>query len=259
MNTKQVVPALVAVTFLSLIPASEALALQQNATAPKAASAPQPGKTGDDIKRAEDKNATAPAAVRTDEAAPSVADAQKAYDAGSYEEAFIIVEPLAKMNHPEAEYLLGQMYELGRGVKKDSEKALSLFTAAANQGYAAAQAKLGSLHVEGKQDYASAMNWFQKAADQGYALAYSAIGDLYAKGYGVDKNQDKAVEYYKKAAEAGDAAACLRLGRMYEQGEGVKADREEAATWYKKGADLGCTECAVALKNLEQKPSSQPS
>lgn len=259
MNTKQVVPALVAVTFLSLIPAPEALALQQNATEAKAASAPQPGKTGDDIKRAEDKNAPASAAVRTDEAAPTVADAQKAYDAGSYEEAFIIVEPLAKLNHPEAEYLLGQMYELGRGVKKDSEKALSLFTAAANQGYAAAQAKLGSLHVEGKKDYASAMNWFQKAADQGYALAYSAIGDLYAKGYGVDKNADKAVEYYKKAADAGDAAACLRLGRMYEQGKGVKADREEAAEWYRKGADLGCTQCAAALKNLEQKPSSQPS
>ena len=255
MNTKQVVPALVAVTLLSLIPASEALALQQNATEAKAASTPQPGKTGDDIKRAEDKNAPAPAsaAVRTDEAAPTVADAQKAYDAGSYEEAFIIVEPLAKMNHPEAEYLLGQMYELGRGVKKDSEKALSLFTAAANQGYAAAQAKLGSLHVEGKKDYASAMNWFQKAADQGYALAYTAIGDLYAKGYGVDKDQDKAIDYYKKAAEAGDAAACLRLGQMYEQGKGVKADHEEAATWYKKGADLGCTECAAALKNLEQK------
>ncbi|MEI3479588.1 MAG: hypothetical protein V8Q84_11450 [Bilophila sp.] len=69
----------------------------------------------------------------------------------------------------------------------------------------------------------------------------------------MDKDQDKAIDYYKKAAEAGDAAACLRLGQMYEQGKGVKADHEEAATWYKKGADSGCTECAAALKNLEQK------
>lgn len=260
MNTKQVVPALVAVTLLSLIPATQALAIEQNADAAKSASAdPRPAPAPDDVKRAEDKNAPSHAAVRTDtakestEKAPTVADAQKAYDAGSYEEAFIIVEPLAKLNHPDAEYLLGQMYELGRGVKKDTEKAVSLFTAAANQGYAAAQAKLGHLHLDGKKDYASAMNWFQKAADQGYALAYSAIGDLYAKGYGVDKNQDKALEYYRKAAEAGDAAACLRLGRMYEQGKGVKADKEEAAAWYKKGADLGSPECAAALKALEQK------
>lgn len=54
------------------------------------------------------------------------------------------MEPLAKLEHPDAEYLLGQMYELGRGVKKDTEQAVTLFTSAANQGYAAAQASLDS-------------------------------------------------------------------------------------------------------------------
>ena len=76
--------------------------------------------------------------------APSVEQAQKAYDNGSYEEAFIIVEPLAKLEHPDAEYLLGQMYELGRGVKKDTEQAVTLFTSAANQAMPPLRPSLGS-------------------------------------------------------------------------------------------------------------------
>lgn len=191
-NTKQVVPALVAVTLLSLAPAAEALAIEEHAQAAKPAAvaadkpaAAKPAEAKADTKTDAKADVKTQAPAATDPAketpAPSVEQAQKAYDNGSYEEAFIIVEPLAKLEHPDAEYLLGQMYELGRGVKKDTEQAVTLFTSAANQGYAAAQAKLGQLHMEGKKDYASAMSWFQKAADQGYALAYSAIGDLYAR------------------------------------------------------------------------------
>ena len=189
-NPKQVVPAIVAVTLLSLAPAAEALAIEEHAQATKptaAAGKPAAAKPAEakadapkDAKADAKTQAPASADPAKETPPPSVEQAQKAYDNGSYEEAFIIVEPLAKLEHPDAEYLLGLMYELGHGVKKDTEQAAALFTSAANQGYAAAQAKLGQLHMEGKKDYASAMSWFQKAADQGYALAYSAIGDLYA-------------------------------------------------------------------------------
>ena len=167
-NTKQVVPALVAVTLLSLAPAAEALAIEEHAQAAKPAAmaadkpaAAKPAEAKADTKKDAKADVKTQAPAATDPAketpAPSVEQAQKAYDNGSYEEAFIIVEPLAKLEHPDAEYLLGQMYELGRGVKKDTEQAVTLFTSAANQGYAAAQAKLGQLHMEGKKDYASAM------------------------------------------------------------------------------------------------------
>lgn len=161
-NTKQVVPALVAVTLLSLAPAAEALAIEEHAQAAKpaavaadkpAAAKPAEAKADTKTDAKADVKTQAPAATdpTKETPAPSVEQAQKAYDNGSYEEAFIIVEPLAKLEHPDAEYLLGQMYELGRGVKKDTEQALTLFTSAANQGYAAAQAKLGQLHMEGKK------------------------------------------------------------------------------------------------------------
>lgn len=197
-------------------------------------------------------NAVKPAAVAKPaaEQVPTVQQARKAYESGRYEEAFIIVEPLAKMDHPDAEYLLGEMYALGRGVRQNTEKAVELFTSAASHGCAAAQNRLGQLQMEGKKDYASAMSWFRKAAGQGDALAYSAIGDLYANGYGVDRNEDKAMEYYRKAAAAGDAGACLRLGRLYEQGKEVKADRPQALFWYWKGAALGNAACSAAVKRL---------
>ena len=148
-NTKQVVPALVAVTLLSLAPAAEALAIEEHAQAAKPAAvaadkpaAAKPAEAKADTKTDAKADVKTQAPAATDPAketpAPSVEQAQKAYDNGSYEEAFIIVEPLAKLEHPDAEYLLGQMYELGRGVKKDTEQALTLFTSAANQGYAAA-------------------------------------------------------------------------------------------------------------------------
>ena len=230
-------PAIVAVTFLSLAPAADVLAIES-------ASPSQTPATITDIKQ----NTTQKAPVS---AAPTVKEAQNAYDTGNYEEAFIIVEPLAKLNHPDAQYLLGQMYELGRGVKQDTEQALALFTAAASQGYAAAEAKLGQIHLDSKKDYASAMSWFQKAADHGYALAYGAMGDLYAKGYGVDKSPDKAIDFYTKAASGGDAGACLKLGEIYENGG--QPDMKQALFWYKKGAELGDRACQEALKRLEAK------
>ena len=165
-NPKQVVPAIVAVTLLSLAPAAEALAIEEHAQATKptaAAGKPAAAKPAEakadapkDAKADAKTQAPASADPAKETPPPSVEQAQKAYDNGSYEEAFIIVEPLAKLEHPDAEYLLGLMYELGHGVKKDTEQAAALFTSAANQGYAAAQAKLGQLHMEGKKDYASA-------------------------------------------------------------------------------------------------------
>ena len=229
-------PALVAVTFLALIPAADVLAIESDS--PSATPA-----TLNDV-----KPNTAP---KPTTAAPTVKEAQHAYDTGNYEEAFIIIEPLAKLNHPDAQYLLGQMYELGRGVKQDTEQAITLFTAAASQGYAAAEAKLGQMHLDSKQDYTSAMSWFQKAADHGYALAYGAIGDLYAKGYGVDKSPDKAIDFYTKAASGGDAESCFKLGELYEKES--QPDMKQALFWYKKGAELGNKACQDALKRLEDK------
>ena len=110
-NTKQVVPALVAVTLLSLAPAAEALAIEEHAQAAKPAAmaadkpaAAKPAEAKADTKKDAKADVKTQAPAATDPAketpGPSVEQAQKAYDNGSYEEAFIIVEPLAKLEAP---------------------------------------------------------------------------------------------------------------------------------------------------------------
>lgn len=237
---KMTLPALLCVaTLLTMTPATgwaEETTSAKNATASTTAESD----SQDDLSKEEDEKAAA-----------AMDEAQKAYAKGNYEETFIIVEPLAALEHPAAEYLLGKMYEFGHGVNKDMQKALDLFTSAASKGYAAAQAKLGQWNLEAGKDYDLALNWFNRAAEQGYALAYSSLGDMYAKGYGVDQDYAKAIDCYQKAAQNGDPQACLKLGIMYEKGEGVPADLKQAVFWYQKGADLGDAESAASLKRIK--------
>jgi hypothetical protein len=70
------------------------------------------------------------------------------------------------------------MYVNGEGVTQDDAEAVRWYRAAADQGFAEAQASLGFMYVNGKgvaQDYAEAMRWFRLAADQGHAYAQEAL------------------------------------------------------------------------------------
>ena len=58
-----------------------------------------------------------------------------------------------------------------------------------------------------RTDYAAAMIWYRKAADQGYTAAQVKIGSLYENGQGVPKDSGMAREWMAKAANAGDASA----------------------------------------------------
>lgn len=94
-NTKQVVPALVAVTLLSLAPAAEALAIEEHAQAAKPAAvaadkpaAAKPAEAKADTKTDAKADVKTQAPAATDPAKetrpPQVEQAQKAYDNGSY-------------------------------------------------------------------------------------------------------------------------------------------------------------------------------
>jgi len=78
------------------------------------------------------------------------------------------------------------------------------------QGFAGAQAELGSMHGNGDcvpQDYAEAVRWTRLAAEQGDAEAQSGLGYAYKNGYGVPEDDAEAVRWYRLAAEQGDAEA----------------------------------------------------
>jgi uncharacterized protein len=61
-------------------------------------------------------------------------DGQTAYEAANYSRAMAILQPLAAKGDDCAQYQLGEMHMLGRGVPEDKAKARELFKQAAAKG-----------------------------------------------------------------------------------------------------------------------------
>lgn len=76
----------------------------------------------------------------------------------------------AHAGDPEAEYELGRLYRLGKGVPKDEERALLHFHSAAEAGNPDAQYLLGK-HYEKSGELTAADLWMRKAADGGHRKA----------------------------------------------------------------------------------------
>src|SRR3954462_14101717 len=100
--------------------------------------------------------------VKTWDHLQALGGAKSAWDAymiGDYVRAVPFFQRLAKIGHPEAQRLLGNVYYFGQGVP---------------------------------QDYARSLYWFEKAANQGCFGAYAAVSSLYRDGKGTSVDLGKA-------------------------------------------------------------------
>ncbi len=70
-------------------------------------------------------------------------EGQAAYQRGDYETAFGAWKPLAEQGHASAQFNLGVMLDVGKGVPQDRAEAVKWLRLAAGQGHGPAQAKLG--------------------------------------------------------------------------------------------------------------------
>ena len=116
---------------------------------------------------------------------------------------------------------------------------------AAEQGDAKAQFLLGTMYDDGKgvpQDYKQAVVWYRKAAEQGSPSGQILLGTMYDDGKGVPQNYKEAVTWYRKAAEQGDDVAQEQLGNMYHDGKGVLQDDVNAYAWASLAAAQGNVE-----------------
>ena len=124
-----------------------------------------------------------------------------AFESKLFVRAYELLLPLAKANHPDAQYRLAIMSQNGLGMVKNTKEAV---------------------------------RWMKAAADQGFGLAQHGLGYMYLEGDGVEKNETQAVAWFRLAAEQDLAGAQAMLGTLYEQGRGVPQDLEEAKRWYAK-------------------------
>jgi len=156
----------------------------------------------------------------------------------------------------------GELYYYGRGVARDYTEARDWYEKAAATGNANAMYSLGWMYEKGNgviiRDYIQARNWYQGAAAAGNTEAMYNLGVLYQNGQGVAQNYDKAREWFQKAADAGNADAMNKLGELYSYAQGVARDYTPARNWYQRAAAAGSTEAVCNLGVLYQNGQGVP-
>ena len=150
-------------------------------------------------------------------------DGVAAYERGDYATALQEWLPLGEQGDKRAQFQLGEMYAVGKGVS---------------------------------QDYAEAFKWFSMSSEPGHAVAQHWLGTLYMNGMGVPKNDAEAVKWFLEAAEQGFVQSQHNLGYMYANGLSVPQDRVKAYMWAlilkrNPGFDDPANALAASLDTLE--------
>ncbi len=117
---------------------------------------------------------------------------------------------LAEHGNSEAQYKVGEMYEMGKGVSKNLEKAQIWFEKSANQGHKKASYKLLYLEIDnnGLNDFTkSQLSNLRREAANGNADAQYFLGKMYAAGVGVPKSLTNALTWLNKATYSGVSEA----------------------------------------------------
>jgi len=195
----------------------------------------------------------------------------------------------ANAGNSNAQYDIGAMYQNGRGVAANRDKAIEWYRKAAAQndpkaisrlnliksneqrfnktlasagkGEVESQYDLGNMYIEGvgvDADLTKAAAWYEKAASQGYEKAQYKLGLIYYEEGSTKKNLPLAFKLFREAAEKGYPAAQFYLGKMYASGQGVKRDYEKALAWLRKAADGGFNEARRDMIDIAELLKDSP-
>ena len=133
-----------------------------------------------------------------DAATNAFAAGQTAFDDEDYRTAIEQWRRAAALEHAEAEFRLGAMYEEGLGVDAD---------------------------------FGRAVHWYRQAAQHGSERAQFNLGHMYGTGSGVPEDESQAAHWYGLAAERGNAHAQYALGMIHYRG-GTGIERDLVAAWF---------------------------
>ena len=153
--------------------------------------------------------------------------------------------PLAEQGNAKAQFNVGSIYDIGKGVQQDFVEAIKWYKRSAEQGNAKAQYNLALMYELGKgvsQDFSKAAIWYRRSAEQGIASAQFKIAAQYHFGKGVQLFFVDAMNFYKLSAEQGNAGAQYNLGLVYAKGEEVQQDKLQAYVWLSLAEMNGVTE-----------------
>ncbi|CAL5189042.1 unnamed protein product [Lathyrus oleraceus] len=136
----------------------------------------------------------------------------------------------------------GKRFKHGkRGVCRNTEKALDMFTKAAARGSALAMVDAGLIYWERVEppNTEQALKWLYKASKGGNVRAQYQLALCLHRDGGSRSNIREAVKWYMKAAEGGYVRAMYNTSLCYSLGEGLTRNHRIARKWMKRAADRG--------------------
>ena len=120
---------------------------------------------------------------------------------------------------------------------------------------------LGDLYSNGygvAKDEKKALAWFSLAADRGDKQAIFALAMARFAGRGGTQDMAEAAALLEKAAKLGHVAAAYNLALLYLEGQQVRQDVARAAELLRGAADAGSPEAQYALATLYKEGNGVP-
>lgn len=153
-----------------------------------------------------------------------------AFAHGAYDIAYRALSTEAPQD-PKAAYLLGQLFEQGLGIVRNTRRAMYWYVRAAEADVAEAHYALGMMMAYSQElpnNYNEAFRWFQQAAERGHREAKLQLGLMYANGMGIAKDPDQGLMWLA-AAVADDVPGAVEAQQAVAQrlGRQAKPDRPE--------------------------------
>ena len=160
------------------------------------------------------------------------------YQQGRFIDAFDIWKPLAEAGDAKAQFNLAVLYEQGRGIDVDSDKAAFWNNRAVKSEYPPALHNL-ALSLIAERKNIEAIDYLRQAAEYNFAASQYTLGKIHQFGIGIPENPDLAFQYIELAAKSGLVKAQYNLGKMYRDGYGIGVDDIVSAKWFEAAANQG--------------------
>jgi TPR repeat protein len=182
--------------------------------------------------------------------APDYGTARQAYQEENFDKSIAEYERLADFGMPKAYVELGKHYLWGKGVERDSARALNYFQTAKQMGavdYAEryiprAEVKLASNSLKERSDFYApedALIILSEAAEKDNRNALFELGFAFERGNYVAADGEKALDYYLRSGEQGYSRADYYAAELLYEGDMVAQDRDRAIELYKRSGDRG--------------------
>lgn len=158
------------------------------------------------------------------------------------EEAHFYLKKAADLNHMDAFYLLGLMYEKGVGCLEDTREALKSYDQAANSGHASALFKIGKFYESTlkPEDKIKAFESYALASIQGHVDARLALGKFYQK----NNDLEEAFFCFKSLDREISPSVLKSMKQLAERGD------KSALDWLQEKADEGNSQAQLSLAKI---------